>query len=53
MPRNVNVQSVEHLDLERYKGLWFEIGRLPLRFADRKAQQAIGQAERDPHTSTL
>lgn len=27
-------QSVEDLDLERYLGLWFEIGRLPLRFED-------------------
>lgn len=27
-------ESVEHLDLERYLGLWFEIGRLPLRFED-------------------
>lgn len=34
MDRNTNVQSVEHLDLERYLGLWFEIGRLPLKFED-------------------
>lgn len=27
-------RSVEHLELERYLGLWYEIGRLPLRFED-------------------
>ncbi|PII81533.1 hypothetical protein BMH32_04865 [Leucobacter sp. OLJS4] len=29
-----DVASVMHLDLQRYLGLWFEIGRLPLRFED-------------------
>lgn len=28
------VESVAGLDLERYLGLWFEIGRLPMRFED-------------------
>ncbi|MGF3055561.1 lipocalin family protein [Microbacterium sp. YY-01] len=28
------VQSVTEFDLARYLGLWFEIGRLPLRFED-------------------
>ena len=28
------VESVAELDLERYLGLWFEIGRLPMRFED-------------------
>lgn len=27
-----DVQSVAKLDLERYLGLWFEVGRLPLQF---------------------
>jgi len=29
-----DVQEVADLDLERYLGLWFEVGRLPLRFED-------------------
>ena len=28
------VESVAEIDLERYLGLWFEIGRLPMRFED-------------------
>ena len=28
------VESVSEFDLERYLGLWFEIGRLPMRFED-------------------
>ncbi|MBK7822890.1 MAG: lipocalin family protein [Tessaracoccus sp.] len=32
------VTSVSHLDLQRYLGLWFEIGRLPLRFEDEDAR---------------
>ena len=28
------VTSVAHLDLERYVGLWYEIGRLPMRHED-------------------
>lgn len=32
------VSSVESLDLERYLGTWFEIGRLPLKFEDAGAR---------------
>ncbi len=31
------VTSVESLDLDRYSGLWYEIGRLPLRWEDAEA----------------
>lgn len=34
MGERVAVQSVAAFDLQRYLGLWFEIGRLPLRFED-------------------
>ncbi|WP_416446852.1 lipocalin family protein [Leucobacter sp. HNU] len=34
MSANGDVASVAQLDLQRYLGLWFEIGRLPLRFED-------------------
>jgi|SRR5690606_1312372 len=32
------VESVATLDLERYLGLWFEVGRLPMRFEDDTAR---------------
>lgn len=32
------VRSVPQLDLERYLGLWYEIGRLPLRFEEEGAR---------------
>lgn len=28
------VVAVDHLDLQRYLGLWYEIGRLPLKYQD-------------------
>jgi apolipoprotein D and lipocalin family protein len=34
MSEKPEVRSVETLDLQRYLGLWFEIGRLPMRFED-------------------
>lgn len=34
MTEETPVRSVTALDLERYLGTWFEIGRLPLRFED-------------------
>ncbi|MFT3799406.1 lipocalin family protein [Microbacterium sp.] len=34
---NEPVHDVAHLDLQRYLGLWFEVGRLPLRFEDEAA----------------
>lgn len=34
MSEKPEVHSVEDLDLQRYLGLWFEIGRLPMRFED-------------------
>lgn len=35
--------SVEHLDLERYLGLWHELGRLPLRFEDDEARNVTAE----------
>lgn len=37
------VQSVEELDLKRYLGLWFELGRLPLRFEDADASDVTAE----------
>lgn len=34
MSENVSVHSVPTLDLEKYLGRWYEIGRLPLRWED-------------------
>jgi len=39
----VNVQDVDRLDLERYLGLWFEVGRLPLRFEDDEARDVTAE----------
>lgn len=33
-----DVTAIPHLDLERYLGDWFEVGRLPLKFEDRGAR---------------
>lgn len=37
------VRSVERFDLERYLGLWYEIGRLPLRFEDDGARDVTAE----------
>ncbi|QZY51830.1 lipocalin family protein [Leucobacter tenebrionis] len=37
------VRSVEDLDLQRYLGLWYEIGRLPLRFEDDGARDVTAE----------
>lgn len=37
------VVSVSQLDLERYLGLWFEIGRLPLKFEDEDARDVTAE----------
>lgn len=37
------VTSVEELDLSRYLGLWFEIGRLPLKFEDDGARDITAE----------
>lgn len=37
------VTSVPELDLERYLGLWFEIGRLPLKFEDEGASDITAE----------
>ncbi|MFT3887639.1 MAG: lipocalin family protein [Arachnia sp.] len=37
------VTAVEDLDLQRYLGLWFEVGRLPLRFEDDGARDVTAQ----------
>lgn len=38
-----DVTSVETLDLPRYLGLWFEVGRLPLRFEDDDASDVTAE----------
>ena len=38
-----NVQDVDRLDLERYVGMWFEVGRLPLRFEDDDARDVTAE----------
>lgn len=38
-----NVESVPDLDLSRYLGLWFEIGRLPLKFEDAGARDITAE----------
>ena len=37
------VRSVRTLDLARYMGLWFEIGRLPLRFEEEGARDITAE----------
>lgn len=37
MPQETGVQSVSPFDLSRYSGLWYEIGRLPLKWEDAAA----------------
>lgn len=43
MREEAEVRSVEDLDLSRYLGLWFEIGRLPLRFEDDTATDVTAE----------
>ncbi|WP_298038017.1 lipocalin family protein [uncultured Microbacterium sp.] len=43
MSEDNNVRSVESLDLERYLGLWYEIGRLPLRYEDDAATNVTAE----------
>jgi len=38
-----DVQDVDQLDLARYLGLWFEVGRLPLRFEDYEARDVTAE----------
>lgn len=35
--------SVEQLDMQRYLGLWYELGRLPLRFEDDSATDVTAE----------
>lgn len=37
------VRSVTEFDLQRYLGLWFEVGRLPLRFEDDGARDVTAE----------
>ena len=37
------VRSVDDLDLQRYLGLWYEIGRLPMRFEDDDASDVTAE----------
>lgn len=41
--RSAAVSSVDALQLDRYLGLWFEIGRLPLRFEDEGARDVTAE----------
>ena len=47
MSRLPAVTSVESLDLDRYCGLWFEIGRLPLRWEDAEASDITAEYSLD------
>lgn len=38
-----DVRSVRALELRRYLGLWFEVGRLPLRFEDDRATDVTAE----------
>jgi len=40
---DTDVRSVDTLDLQRYLGLWFEIGRLPLRYEDDDATDVTAE----------
>jgi apolipoprotein D and lipocalin family protein len=37
------VRSVDDLDLQRYLGLWYEVGRLPMRFEDDSASDVTAE----------
>lgn len=37
------LRSSAHLDLERFLGLWFEIGRLPMKYEDEQASNVTAQ----------
>lgn len=39
----VEVRSVESFDLQRYLGLWYELGRLPLRYEDDTATDVTAE----------
>lgn len=38
-----DVRSVDELDLQRYLGLWYELGRLPLRYEDDSATKVTAE----------
>ena len=42
-----DVTTVANLDLERYLGLWYEIGRLPLRYEEDGARDVTAHYSRD------
>lgn len=43
MSEDTKVQSVSTFDLSRYTGLWYEIGRLPLKWEDANATDITAQ----------
>ncbi|UJP11227.1 lipocalin family protein [Microbacterium sp. KUDC0406] len=43
----LTVRSVAEFDLQRYLGLWFEVGRLPLRFEDDGARDVTAEYSLD------
>jgi apolipoprotein D and lipocalin family protein len=43
MSQRAAVTSVEALDLNRYSGLWYEIGRLPLKWEDAEASDITAE----------
>ncbi|UWF78412.1 MULTISPECIES: lipocalin family protein [Microbacterium] len=43
-----DVRSVPALELDRYLGLWYEIGRLPLRFEDDDARDVTAEYSLNP-----
>jgi apolipoprotein D and lipocalin family protein len=40
---DIEVRSVEKFDLQRYLGLWYELGRLPLRYEDDEATDVTAE----------
>lgn len=43
MSNNASVQSVTEFDLTRYCGLWYEVGRLPLKWEDAAARDITAE----------
>lgn len=52
-PQHDDVTSVAEFDLHRYLGLWFEIGRLPLRFEDDGVRDVTAEYTFDDDAGTV
>lgn len=47
MTTATDVTAVDHLDLDRYLGLWYEIARLPMRYEDDAATNVTAEYSLD------